>query len=403
MTRLGIDVSVVALACCWYATGCAADEIDIHDVGRLDYAGRVERIETLGRYSASEAALLFNLSGVRSKMAAENAYFLYRVTYSTHGVQDEAERVSGLLAVPATRKIKGVVSWQHGTNTYRPESISKPSLPEGLGLAAVFAGDGYILAAADYVGLGVSTSPQAYYHWPSTVNAVIDLISIAEIVLEGVADAPDHDLYLAGFSQGGGASAAVQRALEETNPTGLELRATATLAAAFSPRWVSIHSVFKYSSTVYFSLVVNSFAKIYGGSLSDVVKAPYSERLPVWLDGTRNGAWLAEHLPKRIEDLATESFIQAYKAGIAEPKWLYDGLEAAETANFAPKAPLRIHFGEDDTDVVPAEAHNGFARMRELGGNVQLFNLGPNRHETTVVAALPYVQQWFDSLERQAR
>jgi hypothetical protein len=190
-------VILVALS----VTGCGApDEVNIRDVGRLDYGGRVERIEALGRYSKLEATLLFQLAGNHAEVSTEHDYFLYRVTYPTAGVHGGITRVSGLLAVPTSRNIKGIVSWQHGTNTYRPNSISKPSIPEGLGVAALFAGDGFIAVAPDYIGLGVSKEVHPYYHWPSTVSTTMNLLSIAAIVRDGLANDPDRDLYLAGFS-----------------------------------------------------------------------------------------------------------------------------------------------------------------------------------------------------------
>jgi dienelactone hydrolase len=391
----------ITLACCALASsGCGGDELDMGAVGRLDYHGRVERIETLGRYTTTEAVLLFNASGARSKGNVENDYYLYRVIYPTENVDGDTTTVSGLVALPATRRMKGVLAWQHGTNTYRPNSISKPSLPEGLGISAVFAGDGYLVAAADYIGLGVSTEPQAYYHWPSTVSTVVDLLSIAKMMLDGLAEAPDDDLYLAGFSQGGGASAAIQRSLEQDNPTGLTLRGNATIAAAFDPLAISLANTIEHSDTFYLALIAESFARLYGGSLADVVQAPYAEKLPSWFDGTHDGTFLEAHIPARVEDLVTPEFLAGYEEGLETPAWFYEGLRAATLSDFAPRAPLRIHYGNTDTTVSPAEARAGFERMRDLGGNVEVVDMGAFDHENIVVASLPYIQQWFDGLER---
>ena len=139
-------------------------------------------------------------------------HFIYRVSYYTPGVHGDTTLVSGLVALPITRDILGVVSWQHGTTTYRPYSVSTPDT-EGIGVAGMFAGAGFLLVAADYIGLGVSTEVHPYYHWPSTVSTVVDMIEIGAIMYEGISDNPDRDLFLAGFSQGGGATAALQTRL----------------------------------------------------------------------------------------------------------------------------------------------------------------------------------------------
>lgn len=188
---------------CGSALACSTDAVGVFEVGNVDYEGRVHSIETLGRYSATESRALFSLASDPELYSVETEYYLYRIVYPTQDIDRTPTLVSALLAVPTTRDIKGIVSWHHGTNTYRPNSISKPSIPEGLGVSALFGSDRYILVAADYIGLGTSTRRHPYYHWPSMVNTVVDLLHIAELVLDAVGVAPDHDLYLVGFSQGG--------------------------------------------------------------------------------------------------------------------------------------------------------------------------------------------------------
>ena len=369
-------------------------------VGQLDYGGRVERIETLGHYSAAEAALLFELAGNHLQVTAEHDYSLYRVIYPTAALRSGVTTVSGLVAIPATHSLKGIVSWQHGTNTYRAESISKPSVPEGVGLAALFASDGYIMVAPDYIGLGVSTDVHPYYHWPSTLSTAIDLLSIAEIMLEGLTSHSDHDLYLAGFSQGGGATAALQQALQQDNPTGLTLRAAASVAGAFNPREISLRNAIETDDPQYLALMLRSFAYVYEGSLDGVVREPYKDQLADWFNGEHSPDFIRTHLPRHASELVTDEFLRNYRAGAEEPAWFYEALRLAATHDYAPLAPLRIYYGTRDTTVIPEEAHAAFEHMRELGGNAELAEVGPYAHDEMVLHTVPFIQQWFDSLER---
>jgi len=371
----------------------------VRAVGELDYGGRVERIEALGRYSRAEATVLLQLAGGSGKISTENGYYLYRVTYRTAGVDGEPTRVSGLVGVPATRDIKGIVSWQHGTNTYRPESISKPSLPEGLGIAALFAGDGYLFLAADYVGLGVSTEMHPYYHWPTTVGSVVDLLAIGEIILNGLATAPDGDLFLTGFSQGGGATAAVQRALEQQNPTGLRLRAAAPIAGAFNLSEIGLQNAIENDDRINFGYLLAAFSDTYGQPLDGLVREPYAAQLTAWFDGTKDGDFLRDHLPEHVDELLTAEFLQDFQAGVEEPPWFYEALRATTMDDYTPVAPLRFYFGSTDTIVTPEESRSAFARMRERGGNVALVDAGPHGHDDIAVYALPPVQGWFDAIE----
>lgn len=390
--------ATAALAAC--LLGCGPDdEVDIHAVGKLDYGGRVERIESLGRYTSLDAHLLLQLAVDPVRVSVENDYFLYRVTYPTAGVHAGTTRVSGLVAIPTTRAIKGVVSWQHGTNTYRPSSISKPSIPEGFGVMAMFASDGFMAVAPDYIGLGVSQEMQGYYHWPSTVSTIVDLLEIAQIMLEGVAGSPDRDLYLAGFSQGGGATAAVQKFLEQQNPTALSLRGAATIAGAFNPREISFPHAISSDAPFYLALLLTAFSYVYEQPLDGVVREPYKDELAKWFDGTHDKEFLDKHLPEHVSDLLTDGFLQDFAAGVEQPAWLYDALEQAATHDYAPVAPLRMFYGSTDDTVIPEEAHAAFAHMRALGGNVEVVEVGPYDHDQIVLPSLPPIQRWFDRLE----
>jgi pimeloyl-ACP methyl ester carboxylesterase len=379
-----------------FAAACDADQASL--IGRLNYDGRVEQIETLGHYSAVEAAVLLQLAGGGATLNTEHGFSLYRISYPADAVAPGTRTtVSGLIAIPDTREIKGIVSWQHGTNSKRANSISKPSVPEGMGVAAVFAADGYVLTAADYIGLGVSTSPQAYYHWPSTVSAVVELISVAEIMGE-----PAKDLFLAGFSQGAGASAATQRALEQENPTGLALRAVASISGAFNPIEISLRNFIERDDPFFIAFTLNSFAQIYGQELDGVIREPYNRELAELFDGSRGQKEIAEALPARLSQLVTERFMNAYRAGEQFPAWFYRGLADAQTIDYSPVAPLRIFYGRDDTVVIPEEAMSAFERMQSRGANVEIVDSGPYGHDDMVVHTLPAIQHWFDTLPREA-
>jgi pimeloyl-ACP methyl ester carboxylesterase len=386
------------------AVACDASEADRASLlGRLDYHGRVEQLEPLGHYSAIEAAVLLQLAGGGATINTEHGFSLYRVSYPADAVTPGTRTtVSGLIAIPDTHQIKGIVSWQHGTSSKRANSISKPSVPEGMGVAAVFAGDGYVLTAPDYIGLGVSTLPQAYYHWPSTVSAVFELVSIAEIMVDGITGEPAKDLFLAGFSQGAGASAATQRALEQENPTKLALRAVANISGAFDPLEISLQNFIERDDPFFIAFTLNSFAQIYGESLDGVIREPYNRELPGLFDGSRGQKEISEALPARLSQLVTERFMNAYRAGQKFPAWFYRGLADAQTVDYTPVAPMRIFYGRNDTVVIPEEAKAAFERMQSRGANVEIVDCGPYGHDEMVVRTLPAIQHWFDELPREA-
>lgn len=398
---LGVGLGV--LCTCAVIGGCSSAPVGILDVGQIDYQGRVHTIQTLGRYTAAESQTLFSLAGDPDRYSVDTEYYLYRIVYPTQDVDGSSTLVSGLVAIPATRDIKGVVSWQHGTNTYRPNSISKPSIPEGLGVAALFASDRYIMVAPDYIGLGTSTRRHPYYHWPSTVSTVVDLLHIAELMLESIADRPDHDLYLAGFSQGGGATAAVQRSLEQDNPTGLRLSAAATISGAFNLSEISLPHAIESDNPFYLAALISAFSYAYDQPLDELVRDEYAGELMDLFDGTHDQDFILDHLPEHVDEFLTAQFMENYAAGIQEPRWFHEALALADTYDYAPRAPLRLLFGTTDNIVIPKEAKAAFTHMSDLGGNVELVEVGAFNHEQIALKALPSIQQWFDRHESEKR
>ncbi len=112
--------------------------------------------------------------------AAKNAVKLYKVIYNTVIPEDNNRpvQVSGLIAVPEVAStMLPVVSYQHGTvfSRYEVPSCIEKSMETRL-IVARFAGQGYIVIAADYIGKGVSAEPDSWLVKESTAQACLDML-----------------------------------------------------------------------------------------------------------------------------------------------------------------------------------------------------------------------------------
>ena len=155
---------------------CEKDYLNIDQISNLNYNGNVTKIEFLGEYTKADAIQFLGLVNLQHKVETTCDFSLYRFQYKTHNFENTEIIVSGLMGIPNSKNIKGLLSWQHGTNSFRGGSISTPSPDEGIGLASLFAGNEYLFIAPDYIGLGTSYETQPYYHTKSTVNSVIDFL-----------------------------------------------------------------------------------------------------------------------------------------------------------------------------------------------------------------------------------
>lgn len=172
----------------------------------------------------SDAFPLFNKPEILPPFNAKSQGARYDVdlhrigTYTTNPENGERVKVSGLLALPAG--IKGeipLVSWQHGT------LFSFDQVPSNLTLLADparqltdaadsletlfniqrFAGHGYAVIAADYIGKGPFRNGQgeAYVVKDVTVQTCLDILSAGEAAMHKFGVTPSK-LFLYGWSQG---------------------------------------------------------------------------------------------------------------------------------------------------------------------------------------------------------
>lgn len=377
--------------------GCQKEEINVNIVSKIKFDGIAEKIETLGHYSAADAATLLQLAGIKGKVSLSNDFYIYRVTYKTKSFNNKIVSVTGLLGIPNIAKVKGLVSYQHGTITYRNNSPSFPSPAEGLGLSSIFAGDGYILVAADYIGLGKSLDIPPYLHINSTVNAVVDLIKIGAKVLNNISNGQNKNLYLTGFSQGGNTSAGVQRALEINNETGLILKANAPIAGAYNLKDISIKYAVKNKSNYYLGYLSNSYSMVYNKNINTILQDKYVDLIPKLYDGSKDIDYILSQLPKEPKDMLLPNMIDDLING--NSNWFTDALAENETFNWKPKSPLSFFYGSEDIDVSKEDAISSYNYIKNIGGNVALVNVGPYTHNETILASLPKIQTWFNTIK----
>ena len=156
---------------------------------------------------------------------------VYHLTYDTVDPKGNITPASGALMVPSgsgsgcTGSLP-LVMYAHGTNTDRSFDISQLAAAdnaEGLLLAAVFAAEGYIVVAPNYLGYDTSTlGYHPYLVADAQSKDMIDSLAAAHAALP-TADAPESTygtrLFVTGYSEGGYVAMATQRAMQGSGVT----------------------------------------------------------------------------------------------------------------------------------------------------------------------------------------
>lgn len=323
------------------------------------------------------------------------------VRYRTRGVGGEPVVASGLLAVPVgVEGDRDVVVFHHGTTVEKREA---PSTPEHLTtrlLAPFFASCGFVFVAPDYVGLGADAPGRhPYLHAATEVTASLDMLEAARgVCAREFGMGWTSRLFLTGFSQGGQATLAVQRAIEADAGSALEVVASAPVAGPYSLSAVTAPTVFRepgVNTSLYLAYVMTAYQEIYGiyDSPADAFVPPYDGIVHELFDGHHTSDEVQAALPATPDLLIRGDWWQAAMGDEGHP--FARALRENDTDDFAPRAPVRLYAGTADEDV-PAE--NAFAAARAFTGRgsvAEVVDVGPVDHEATAFVAFPLIRAWF--------
>ena len=324
--------------------------------------GRLVASALVATYTAEELQKRYSRRDLPVKTGVE----VHRIVYRT-GVPfrpGEMTDASGVIVYPTgdhgTQSVLPWLSLQHGTITGDEEA---PSAHLGYGLAE--GSQGFVTAVQDYIGYGASRHLFHPYMIADTyVDSGIDMLRATRMFVRS----KGHDvgpLFLQGYSEGGYATMALQRAIEEHY--GHEFSLTASAPAAGPYDLVITSKVLagkQKASPVNLPFVVLSYDHWFRQEpplwdLSQVLRNPPGEMYQLF-DGRHASRQIYEMLPHETLGLFHENFIQdtVQDAPQTVPgrllrRWLTQ--ESLTNKGWSPKTPTRIYHCIDDT-VVPIEA-----------------------------------------------
>jgi len=225
---------------------------------------------------------------------------VYHLTYDTVDPKGNITPASGGLMVPSGSDSgctgpRPVLLYAHGTTTDRGFDIAQLDASdnaEGVLLAAVFAAEGYIVVAPNYVGYDTSTlGYHPYLVADQQSKDMIDSLSAARAALP-TSDAPSSTdggkLFVTGYSQGGYVAMATHRAMQNG---GMTVTASAPMSgpyalAAFGD--AIFEGQVSDSATANLALVIVAYQKAYGdiySSPADVFASKYASSVETLLPG----------------------------------------------------------------------------------------------------------------------
>ena len=290
--------------------------------------------------------------------------------YDTIGVRsDEAANASGVLLVPAgscANTATPLIAYAKGTDLQRQRTLANPQDGETALLIAMYAAQGQAVVATDYLGYAKSTySFHPYLHADSEASSVLDSIRAARNAASQVGAQFSDKLFITGYSQGGHASAAAQRASQSVDD--INVTAGAHLAGPYnlSGSFQVPDAIAGYQFFVPF--LVSSYQKVYGNVYakpSDIYNAPYADYIEDLLpSATLNSTTLITtgRLPGGTPNQARDAIFK--QSFIDDTRFnpnngLLVDARKNDLFGWTPTAPVLLCGGAGDPTVPPAVHQN---------------------------------------------
>lgn len=293
---------------------------------------------------------------------------VYAVTYNTE-FMGEPVVASGLICAPTTPGTYPILSFQNGTNTLH--SAAPTADPQNLGYQMIeyVASAGYVVIMPDYLGFGASSAMvHPYLHKESTVQAVLDMLrAVAEFDDDVAKDiSVTTDCYLLGYSQGGWATMALLRAIDEDYSSEFTVKAASCGAGPYDLRYFNteVTRLTEYPMPVFLGYIANAYTTydLYQNELTDLFNSQYASVIPGLYDGQHSSEQINSQLTTSISGLFTAEYLSG-----AETDQKYLGIRNALRDNsingWDCDVPLLLLHGTADTYVMPGISQSQYNIM----------------------------------------
>ena len=326
---------------------------------------------------------------------------IYKVTYST--VYKESQiTASGLIAIPKTTDQVGMLSYHHGTITNRDDAPSNFSSSDFNTVSyAAMASVGLIGVIPDYLGFGSSSSIlHPYYVEEATASSILDMLKAATELAEQKGLPFNGKLFLAGYSEGGYATMAAHKAIEENGLDGFTLIASFPGAGAYDLKGMQAHifSLQEYDDPHYLAYMARAYQIYYDQDdlLTDFFKEPYASRIPGLFDGIKGADEINSQLTTKISDLIQPDMLTGIDTN---PKFNYLKTAFAENSltDWKPAIQMYMYHGTSDTTVPFQNSVETFNKLLSNGTSTSNLTL-TSLQGTHSTAIQPYIENIIEKL-----
>lgn len=334
----------------------------------------------------------------------------YKVVYTGQDALGQPDTLSGLMGVPQTNEalLFPMAVYNHATIFFQEDAPSIIGAQERP-IVNAFTTQGYITLAPDYIGYGVDSNElHNYLHRESQAQAGKDMILAVREWLEEEVIGHNNQLFTTGYSQGGHASASLQKLLEDENDPELQITAASHMSGPYiislgDRALINATGIPPIPAYLVYRYVGYNAAYEWFDNLDALFTEPYVPTIDSFaqnqlqLDSfnvrllelmTANGADLA--------DLFQDSILTTLAIGDPNNPFFQDVADN-DVFNYIPQAPTRLVYCTEDLTVPFTVAVFTDSVMNALGAeDVATLDAGPNNHLDCVIPAAIATLTFFD-------
>ena len=326
---------------------------------------------------------------------------VYKLTYNTITTDSNATIASGAVVIPTGEEcLWPILSYQHGTILHRDEAPS--ALGGEIIIGQIASGSfGFITSMPDYLGFGSSPQTHPYVHSNSEASASVDMLRAAKEFCSSIGVFDNNQLFLAGYSQGGHATMALHKAIEENHSMDFQVTASAPAAGPYDVSGEQANLFLQatpYPAPFYLPYIILSYMDIYPPlqqyQLNEIFVSPYDTLLPPLFDGYHYGWEIDAIMPSIPIEILDTTFYNDFLSDSSHPFW--QALEANNNYDWQPEAPVRMYYCGGDQSVAPTNSTVAEAQMLSNGAtDVQAIEVDPNLdHNECAYGALFAAVEW---------
>lgn len=325
--------------------------LDLNDMSL--YRPFAEAVEEESSTRATYSNLIGSVSGILSTLMSNTVHQVVG-TYESIDINGDPITVSGKIIYPTQGKVKNLLIVSHYTIGSNNECPS-----ESFSFESLYAGQGYAVIIADYIGFGVTVAEiHPYLQAHTTASNVIDMAIVARDFLKNRNIVPDNDsVILVGYSQGGATTMHVQRMMENDLKYTGEFKIKKNYAGS-GP--YNIAKTYDYSIKRDVTGIPSAVPMIIQGMSIGMAKPldmnyffnePLRSNYDEWLNSKKYTVLQINTLigSNRLSEILTPNAQDRTKAETA--RFYQELIQNSIPEDFIPEAPVYMFHSEDDTTV----------------------------------------------------